>query len=89
MKAVGITQEAINSGYGDPVAQANSQLAQSIAGKLDNDVLEAVYEATMVSGDGTSNISYSGIVDANCKFEDEEDGIDKLCLFTQLKKLHS
>lgn len=78
MKAVGITQEAINSGYGDPVGQAGSQLAQSIAGKLDNDVLEAVYEATMVSGDGTSSISYSGIVDANCKFEDEEDGIDKV-----------
>lgn len=78
MKSVSITQEAINSGYGDPVGQAGSQLAKSIAGKVDNDVLEAVYKATMVAGEGTSNISYSGIVDANCKFEDEEDGIDKV-----------
>ncbi len=78
MKAVSITQEAINSGYGDPVGQANSQLAKSIAGKVDNDVLEAVYTATMTSGDGSNNISYGGIVDANCKFEDEEDGIDKV-----------
>lgn len=78
MKSVSITQEAINSGYGDPVGQAGSQLAKSIAGKVDNDVLEAVYKATMVSGDGASNISYGGVVDANCKFEDEEDGIDKV-----------
>lgn len=78
MKSVSITQEAINSGYGDPVGQAGSQLAKSIAGKVDNDVLEAVYKATMVAGEGTSNISYSGIVDANFKFEDEEDGIDKV-----------
>lgn len=78
MKSVSITQEAINSGYGDPVGQAGSQLAKSIAGKVDNDVLEAVYKATMVIGDGASNISYGGVVDANCKFEDEEDGIDKV-----------
>lgn len=78
MKSVSISQEAINSGYGDPVGQANTQLAKSIAGKVDNDVLEAVYHGQMVSGDGTSVISYNGIVDANCKFEDEEDGIDKV-----------
>lgn len=78
MKSVSITQEAINSGYGDPVGQAGSQLAKSIAGKVDNDVLEAVYKATMVIGDSASNISYGGVVDANCKFEDEEDGIDKV-----------
>lgn len=78
MKSVSISQEAINSGYGDPVGQANTQLAKSIAGKVDNDVLEAVYQGQMVSGDGTTAISYNGIVDANCKFEDEEDGIDKV-----------
>lgn len=78
MKSVSISQEAINSGYGDPVGQANIQLAKAIAGKVDNDVLSAVYTATMTSGDGVSAISYGGIVDANCKFEDEEDGIDKV-----------
>lgn len=79
MKAVGITQEAINSGLGDPVGQAETQLAKSIVGKVDNDVMDAAYTATTVVGAGTSVIGYDGLVDAITKFEDEEDGIDKVC----------
>lgn len=78
MKSVSITQESINSGLGNPVGQAESQLAKSIAGKVDNDVLDEAYKAKMSSGDGTSQISYSGLVDASTKFEDEEDGIEKV-----------
>lgn len=78
MKAVGLTQEAINSGLGNPVGQAESQLAKAIAGKVDNDVLNAALGSTMVY-DGTAGIiGYDGIVEANGKFEDEEDGIDKV-----------
>lgn len=78
MKSVGITQEAINSGLGDPIGQAESQLAKSIAGKVDNDVLAEVYKAKMTSGDGSKQINYEGLVDASTKFEDEEDGIEKV-----------
>jgi len=78
MKSVSITQEAINSGLGDPVGQAETQLAKSIAGKVDNDVLAEAYKAKMTSGDGTEKISYNGLVDASTKFEDEEDGIEKV-----------
>lgn len=78
MKSVSITQESINSGLGNPVGQAESQLAKSIAGKVDNDVLAEAYKAKMSSGDGTAQISYSGLVDASTKFEDEEDGIEKV-----------
>ncbi len=78
MKSVSITQESINSGLGNPVGQAESQLAKSIAGKVDNDVLAEAYKAKMSSGDGTFQISYSGLVDASTKFEDEEDGIEKV-----------
>lgn len=79
MKAVGITQEAINSGLGNPVGQSETQLAKSIAGKVDNDVLDAVYTGTNVYAASTlAAISYDGIVDANAKFEDEEDGIEKV-----------
>lgn len=78
MKAVGITQEAINSGLGNPVGQAETQLAKSIVGKVDNDVLEAVLTASVTVGDGTAAIGYAGIVDAVTKFEDEEDGIEKV-----------
>ena len=78
MKAVGITQEAVNSGLGNPIGQAEAQLAKSIAGKVDNDVLEAAYTASTNVGDGSAQIGYDGIVDAVTKFEDEEDGIDKV-----------
>ena len=79
MKAVGITQEAINSGLGDPVGQAESQMAKSIAGKVDNDVLAAAYKGTMVVAPTTlATIAYNGVVDAVTKFEDEEDGIEKV-----------
>lgn len=78
MKSVSITQEAINAGLGNPVGQAESQLAKSIAGKVDNDVLAEAYKAKMSSGDGTAQISYAGLVDASTKFEDEEDGIEKV-----------
>lgn len=79
MKAVGITQEAMNSGLGNPVGQAETQLAKSIASKVDNDVLDAVYTATNVySGSTLAVIGYDGMVDAVTKFEDEEDGVEKV-----------
>ena len=78
MKSVSITQESINSGLGNPVGQAETQLAKSIAGKVDNDVLDAAYKGTMTSGDGSARISYDGLVDASTKFEDEENGIEKI-----------
>lgn len=78
MKAVGITQEAVNSGLGNPIGQAEHQLAKAIVGKVDNDVLAAALTAPNTSGDGTAVIGYAGIVDAVTKFEDEEDGIEKV-----------
>ena len=79
MKAVGITQEAVNSGLGNPIGQAETQLAKAIAGKVDNDVLDAVYTGKNVYSASTlAAIAYGGLVDAIAKFEDEEDGIDKV-----------
>ena len=78
-KAIAITTEAINSGLGNPVAQGETQLAKSIACKVDNDVLSAIYKGTMVVAPSTlAAIAYNGIVDAVTKFEDEEDGIEKV-----------
>ena len=78
MKSVGITQEAINSGLGNPVGQAEHQLAKSIIGKVDNDLLDAALTASNTAGDGTAIIGYEGVVAAVTKFEDEEDGIEKV-----------
>jgi N4-gp56 family major capsid protein len=77
MKAVGSTQEAINSGLGNPVGQAEHQLAKAIVGKVDNDVLAAALTASNIH-DTKAVIGYAGIVDAVSKFEDEEDGIEKV-----------
>ena len=40
--------------------------------------MAAAYTATTTSGDGTAVIGYKGVVDAVCKFEDEEDGVEKV-----------
>ena len=78
-KGVTITTEAINSGLGNPVGQAETQLAKAIAGKVDNDVLDAVYTGSIVVTPSTlAQIDYSGVVNAVTKFEDEEDGIEKV-----------
>lgn len=71
MKAVELTDEAVLSGYGDPVAETNNQLAKSIASKVDNDAMDALQKAQLVAGDGTKEISYMGVVDAIDLFEEE------------------
>lgn len=78
MKSVGITQESINSGLGNPVGQAETQLAKSIAGKVDDDLMDAALSCANVYDGSTAVIGYKPIVDAVTKFEDEEDGIDKV-----------
>jgi len=79
MKSVGLTQEAVNSGLGNPIGQAEKQLAKAIAGKVDSDVLDALYTGTVGNNPTTlASVSYDGIVDAIAKFLDEEDGIDKV-----------
>ena len=70
-KGVDITDEAILSGYGDPVGEANRQLIMSISQKVDQDAIDALYGASL-SFDGIANkISYAGIVDAIDVFEEE------------------
>ena len=70
-KGVNLTDEAILSGYGDPVGEANRQLAMAISQKIDQDAIDALYGASL-KFDGVANkISYAGIVDAIDKFEEE------------------
>lgn len=71
MKAVTLTDEAILSGYGNPVGEANNQLGKSIASKVDNDVMDELMKAPLVHN-ATGAISYANIVDGIGKFNEEE-----------------
>ena len=75
MKAVELTDEAVLSGYGNPVGETNSQLAKSIAAKIDNDCIDVLTKLTgenVLAYDGSkSKISYDGIVDAQDLFDEE------------------
>ena len=69
-KGVDITDEAILSGYGDPVGEANRQLIMAISQKIDQDAIDALDGAAKYISSGYK-ISYAGIVDAIDLFEEE------------------
>lgn len=71
MKAVELTDEAVLSGYGNPVGETNTQLAKSIASKVDSDAMTALQGAQLVYNGSAAAIKYSGIVDAIDLFEEE------------------
>lgn len=71
MKGVGLTDEAVLSGYGNPVGEANNQLALSIAAKLDNDAMDELQSATLTYDGSAKAIGYEGIIDAIDLFEEE------------------
>lgn len=76
VKQVELTDEAVLSGYGNPVGEANNQLAMSIASKVDNDVIDELQGATNVYT-ATGNISYDEIVNAIDKMG-EETNVEKV-----------
>ena len=71
VKDVVLTDEAVLSGYGNPVGEANNQLLKSIANKVDNDVIDELQTAS-VAKKASDVISYNGIVDALDLFNEEQ-----------------
>lgn len=71
MKAVELTDEALLSGYGNPVGETNNQLAKAIASKVDNDAIEALNGATLIYDGSGAVISYNAVVDAIDLFDEE------------------
>ncbi|MBQ6712501.1 MAG: N4-gp56 family major capsid protein [Selenomonadales bacterium] len=72
-KAVELTDEAVLSGYGDPIGEATSQLRMSIADKVNSDCYAALKGASLTYDGSAGVISYSGIVKAVDLFEEEVD----------------
>ena len=76
VKQVELTDEAVLSGYGNPVGETNNQLAMAIASKVDQDAMDALQGASVAFTAG-AKISYNGIVDAIDLFQ-EEDNVEKV-----------
>lgn len=78
-KAVQITDEAVLSGYGDPVNEAGMQLAKAIDNHADNDILVALEGLSTVRQYGTEAvISPDVIADALTIFGEDEEGTKAL-----------
>lgn len=88
VKQVQLTDEAVLSGYGNPVGEANSQLGLSLASKVDQDVMDELQTARMIYDGSANAISYNGVVEAIDKFE-EEDNVEKVMFIhpTQVTEL--
>lgn len=71
VKQVKLTDEAVLSGYGNPVGETNNQLAMSIRSKIDNDVMLELKRARL-RYQAEGDISYNEIVNAIDKFGEEE-----------------
>lgn len=78
-KGVEITDEAVLSGYGDPIGEAGNQLTLAISNKVDNDVLTALGTTTLEYTAGTA-WDLGTISDALDIFGDEDDEATVLIL---------
>lgn len=72
VKQVELTDEAILSGYGNPVGETNSQLGKAIASKVDNDVMDELLGAQLRYQGAETGISYDEVVNAIDVLNEEE-----------------
>lgn len=82
-KAIPYTDEAMLSGYGDPVGEIIKQHSVAQASKMDYEVLDALNEATFISY--ITTLDSDAIADALALFGEQEP--DELYLFVSPKQL--
>lgn len=90
-KGVQITDEAVLSGYGDPIGEAIDQLGLSVASKTDNDVVAILNAITApMIHEATGKLTSDEVANALVKFGEDLDG-DKVLLIApeQLAQLRT
>ena len=70
-KGIELTDEAVLSGFGDPIGQATHQIALAIANKVDNDLVVEAKKATQYVDDAP--VTGDALDKALAVFTDEED----------------
>ena len=70
-KGIELTDEAVLSGFGDPIGQATHQIALAIANKVDNDLVVEAKKATQYVDDAP--VTGDALDKALAVFADEED----------------
>lgn len=73
-KGVELTDEALLSGYGDPMGEAAKQLRLAVASKVDADMLAALNGATLAHTTTGTEFTADDIADALVKFGEDIDG---------------
>lgn len=69
-KGTSITDEALLSGYGDPLNESAKQLASAIAQKVDQDAMDELYNADQHFL-STTSLKYTAVVDAIDVYNEE------------------
>ena len=72
-QGVKLTDEAVLSGYGDPIGEAQRQIRMAIASKVDNDIVEAAKGTSLVVN---KPINLDLIDQLEATFEDAPDAIE-------------
>ena len=72
-KGVEITDEAILSGLGDPIGEAENQMLMAISNKIDNDLLASLSGAVQTATDLTKGLTVEQVDAGIAVFDDEDD----------------
>lgn len=92
VKNITLTDEAVLSGFGDPVGEANRQLRMSIQDKMDSDGIALLEGITMAKGHvhtTSGSLDYDAVVEALDLLKLEEQGTNLFLLVnhTTVKKI--